>query len=238
MGNDIIEDAIESGNPSAALEAIREIDLRVQCLTSGKEKAGLFLNKAVFLGILKHFDNAREALVLALLAAPDDPDIRLQSDYIDGCLYHQAGNAAEAFTRLTAVLSKYSGRWMDPGYKFVYEDVQQRRAFELFQLHRFKEAIPLSIECLSFQIQPGDRSRVLAILGICYSELKDRHAAREYLLKACEAGLTGDWAVEVHFYLGLTYAHLKLLQDSKREFLLCERLFRSAKGLQLALTDL
>jgi tetratricopeptide (TPR) repeat protein len=228
MDSDIIQDAMESADPSAASAAIREIDSRAQ-LTSGKEKAGLLLNKAVFLGILKCFDDAREALVLALHAAPDDPETRLVFDYIHRCLYHQEEKLAEAFSHFTAVLSKYADQWAYPQYKFIYEDIQQRCAVDLFRLRRFNDAIPLCIECLSFQLKPEDRSRVLAILGICYSELKNRHAARNYLLQACEAGLTDDWAIEVHFHLGLTCAHLKHLQDSKREFLLCERLLPSDK---------
>jgi tetratricopeptide (TPR) repeat protein len=229
MERDIIQDAIESGDPSAASEAIHEIDSRVQQLTNGEEKVGLLLNKAVFLGILKRFEEAREALVTALQQIPDGAETRLHADYIDGCLYHQEAKTAEAFTHLTAVLSKYAPRWTAPQYKFIYEDIQQQRAFELFTLRRFKDAIPIFIECLSFEMKPVDRSCALASLGICYSQLKNRQAAKNYLLQACEAGLTDDWAIEVHFHLGLTYAHLKLLEDSKREFLLCERLFPSAK---------
>ena len=196
---------------------------------SGEEKAGLLLNKAVFLGILKRFEEAREALVVALSQNPDDVETQLQFDYIDGSLYHQEAKSAEAFTRLTAVLSKYAARWTDPQFKFIYEDIQQQRAFELFALRRYEDAIPLFIECLSFQMKPADRSCALANLGISYERLKDRQAAKNYLLQACEAGLTDDWAAEVHFHLGLTYAHLNLLQDSKREFLLCEQLLPIAK---------
>lgn len=229
MERDIIQDAIESGDPSAASEAINEIDIRVRQLTNGEEKAGPLLNKAVFLAILKRFEEARKTLVAALSQNPNDAETQLQFDYINGSLYHQEAKTAEAFIRLTAVLSKYTARWTDAQYKFIYEDIQQQRAFELFTLRRYKDAIPLFIECLSFQMKPADRSCALANLGICYSQLKNRQAAKNYLLQACEADLTNDWAIEVHFYLGLTYAHLKLLQDSKREFLLCERLFPSAK---------
>jgi hypothetical protein len=51
MDSNIIQDAIESGDPSAASEAIREIDSRVQRLTSSEEKAGLLLNTAVLLAL-------------------------------------------------------------------------------------------------------------------------------------------------------------------------------------------
>ena len=96
MDSNIIQDAIESGDPSAASEAIREIDSRVQRLTSSEEKAGLLLNTAVLLGILGCFEEAREALVAALRQNPDDAQTRLRFDYIDGCLYHQEAKAAEA----------------------------------------------------------------------------------------------------------------------------------------------
>ncbi len=215
--------AMESADPATAEEAFREIEKQLKSLGSGPERANLIMRKPVLYGILGRVDDARRQLGMALQEAPDDPFTRLQFDYLDGSLCHQEERVDEAFSRLTAVLTNYAELLAQPGLRFIYDDIQQHRAFELFRLRRFQEAIPIFEECLSLQMRPEDRSLALAELGICHSERKNREAARDYLLEACNAGLPDEWAGQVHFHLGLTYAHLKQLRESKQEFQLCEK---------------
>jgi len=150
MEKDVIDRALESGDPATAEEAFREIDLRFQSLTSVKERADLLMRKAVLYEKVDRIDDARKQLRAALDEAPDDPDVRLQFDYIDGSIYHQEENFGEAFTRLTAVLSNYAEQLTHQDNRIVYEDVQQQRAFELFGLGDYANAIPLFEEALSF----------------------------------------------------------------------------------------
>lgn len=223
MEKDVIDHAMETGDLALAEEAFREIDTRLGSLADAKERADLLLRKAVLYGVLGNFGEARMQLDVALHEAPDDPDIRLQFDYIDATIYHQEKNIGEAFARLSTVLSKYANQLARPDLRAMYEDIQLRRAFELFGMQRFQDAVPLFEEALLFHMKPGEKSAALASLGISYSELKNREAAKEYLLQASERRLDDHWLGQVHFHLGLTYAHLKHLQESKREFQLCER---------------
>jgi hypothetical protein len=78
---------------------------------------------------------------------------------------------------------------MQPEYRFIYEDIQQKRGFDLVFLERFNEAVPVLSECLSFKLPRKDMSNVLANLGICYSELEDHEKALECLLKGKDMGL-------------------------------------------------
>lgn len=213
---------MRSGDPAMAEEAFCEIDTRLRSLTDSKEKADLLMRKAVLYEVLGRFGDARKQLGTALREAPNDPDIQLQFDYIDGALFHQQQNFSEAFARLTSVLSKHAERLVQPQFRFIYEDIQQHRAFELFRLGQFQDAVPLFKECLSFEMKPEDRSSALANLGICYVKLKKYEEAKDHLVQACEIGVTKEWEGHVHFYLAFTYAHLHLLRESKREFQLCE----------------
>src|ERR1700674_1798080 len=110
MEKDIIERAMESRDPAMAEEAFREIDSRLQSLTDASERADLVMRRAVLNEKLGRFDDARKQLATGLKEAPDDPDIRLQFDYIDGSMYHQEQNFSEAFKRLTSVLTNYAER--------------------------------------------------------------------------------------------------------------------------------
>jgi len=222
MQKDIIRGAIESGDPKAAEGAIHEIDLQLHSSTNAKERAPLLLNKAAFFGILKRFDDARKQLELALEEAPNEADVRLVLDFISGSLYDQEGLPDKAFARLTAILSTYAEQLRLPAFRSIYEDIQQRRAFDSARVGKFTEAIPILKECLSFDMKPADRSDILSNLGLCYSKLNNYEDARDCFLQACKIGLTNDWEGQVHFLLGIAYAHLNLLRESKLELQLCE----------------
>jgi hypothetical protein len=59
-------------------------------------------------------------------------------------------------------------------------------------------------------------------LGRCYTEPSQWCKVRDCLEEAIQIGLTGEWAAQSHYSLGIAYAHLRLLQESKREFTICE----------------
>lgn len=220
--NDVIRQANESHDPASAEKAIREIDSLLLSQTSAQEKAGLLLNKAVLHGVLKRFADAKADLVLALQEAPDDLDVRLIHDYLYGTLHHQELRSAEAFTRLTEVTLKYAQRLKSPDMRSIYEDIQLQRAFEAAELKNYRVAIPLLTEALLFALRREDRALALAHLGLSYYETKNYESARSYFLLASAFKQPNKWEGIIHLYLALAYAQLKLLEESKRELLLCE----------------
>jgi hypothetical protein len=92
MEKDVIDRALESGDPATAEEAFREIDLRFQSLTSVKERADLLMRKAVLYEKVDRIDDARKQLRAALDEAPDDPDVRL-SGLAHLCGFGKGGNS-------------------------------------------------------------------------------------------------------------------------------------------------
>jgi tetratricopeptide (TPR) repeat protein len=224
MNESIIEAAMQSADPLDAELAFKEIETELSSLTNPCERAALLLSKAALYGKLHRFIEAREEIVLALKAAPpDDPDITFQSESLDALFYHEERNLDEAFRRNTALLSKYAQHLQLTELRFIYEDIQQRRGFELVQLLRFEEAIPIFRECLSFKMQPEDSGEVLTYLGICYSRLKRYEEARDCFLDAFEVGLVNQTHGLVHFQLGIVYYHLGLFRKSKQELQLAEQ---------------
>lgn len=210
-------------DPATAKSRIEEIDRKLISSAGAKDRAGLLLNKATLLQVLDHLGEAREALRLALEQTPDDPETRLVVDYLQGLFCHQEGNASQAYLLLTKALSKHAEMLSRPDYRFAYEDIQQRRAFELFALRDCKNAIPVLEEILLFDLASRDRSAALANLGSCNATLKNFEAARKYLEQALEVGNLQEWEGTVHFDLALTYACLHLLQESKHELELCAK---------------
>lgn len=159
---------------------------------------------------------------MVLQEEPKDPDTRLTVEFNEGLLYQQEGNYREALERFSAVMSRHAERLRGPKLRFMYEDIQQRRAFLSVTLRRFHEAITLLREILSFDIDQEVRSEALASLGHSYLEMRDWELAKNYLLQARAIGVTKDREKTFHFYLGIAYFYTEAFIEAKREFEICE----------------
>ncbi len=219
-----IQKAVELNDPGLALQALREIDVLLASLSNRNERVYLLFSKASCYGTLGNFLEARRHLALALDEGRGDTDTQISFDFHAGILAQQEGKYAEALDSLSATLAAHFLEIKRPDLRFMYEDIQQRRAFLSVTVSRFREAIPLLIESLSFDLSEELRSNTLASLGFCYLELKDYELAKDHFLRAIAVGLTTEWGGRAHFHLGIAYFYTDAVLEAKREFLLCEQL--------------
>ena len=215
------QDVVDSGASGEAPEALREIDLRLRSTTDPKERTHLLLNRAVLLGMLGQFDAAASQLELALREVPTDKEIRLQCEYIGAGILHQEHQYEEAYNRMTAILSDYSSILEIPEFRFIFRDIQAYRAFELVQLARFDEALPLLHESLSYGMKADDENTAVVNLGICYSKLRSYDKAIEYLRRSLKTKLTPDWEGQARCQLAIAYTHVRLFAEAKEQLELC-----------------
>lgn len=223
MHNSVIQDAIELRDPTLASKALAEIDLLLGSTPDPSERLYLLLSKSSCHGILGNFGGAREQLSLALQLEAQDPDTRLTVEFYEGLLWQQEGKYREALEKFSAVLSRHSVRLTRPELRFMYQDIQQRRAFLSVTLRHFQEAVPLFREILFFHIEKELRSEALASLGLCYLELGEWDLARDCLLQAKAIGVTKEREKTFHFYLGIAYFYTEDLTEAKKEFEICEQ---------------
>jgi tetratricopeptide (TPR) repeat protein len=224
MNESVIQRAVELNDPNLAKEALREIDVLLTSSSDQNERVYLLFSRSSCYGVLGNFVQARRQLAVALDEGRGDPFAQVSFDFISGLLFQQEGNYAEALDRLSFTLSTHSEQFKCSEMRFMYEDIQQRRAFLSTTLSRFQNAVPLLREILSFDLRKELRSSALASLGLCYLELKDYQHARDQFLEAIALGLTKEWEGKSHFYLGIAYFHTDMVREAKREFLLCEQL--------------
>lgn len=222
MKNSCIQNAVESGDPRLAKEALTQIDLLLPQTKDPNERGYLLFSKSSCFGILRDFATAREQLNLALQEQPADIDTKLTFEFHQGLLYQHEGEYLKALEVFEGLLLHYGESLTRPEVRFMYEDIQQRRAFLSVTLERFKGAIPLLMEILSFDLEKEIRSEALAKLGLCYLQIEDWSAARDYLLKARAAGLTKNAEKTFHFYLGIAYFYTHSPEEAKEEFQICE----------------
>lgn len=223
MTASIIQTAIDSRDAVLAEEALRQIDLRLGSTIDSNERVYLFFSASSCYGILRDFKRARERLSLALQQQPDNPDTKLTFDFIGGLLCQEEGNYSAALKRLTSVLSDHAHRLKRSEFRFMYEDIQQRRAFLLVTLSEFEAAIPIFREALSFNLEEEARSDALASLGRCYCETDEWALASECLGQAQAIGLTKERERQFHFFFGIACFHTGAVIEAKREFEICEQ---------------
>ncbi len=222
MTDSCIQTAVESGDPRLAKEALKEIDSLLPQTKDPNERVYLLFSKSSCYEILRDFVRAREQLDLALREQPEDIDTKLSFRHHQGLLYQREGEYLKALEVFDSLLLQYASNFNRSDLRFMYEDLQQRRAFLCVTLRRFKDAIPLLREILSFNLEKENRSEALAKLGLCYLELKDWPAARDYLLQARATGVTKNAGKTFHFYLGIAYFYTDSPQEAKEEFHICE----------------
>lgn len=223
MNTSVIQNAVELNDPTLAREALTEIDRLLGSTPDLTERLYLLFSKSSCHGILGNFKEAREQLSLALQQQSEDLNTRLTFEFLSGLLCQREGNYREALERLSAALSGYTERLNRPELRFMYEDVQKRRAFLSVTLSQFQDAIPLLREILSFAMEKEVRSEALARLGLCYLELREWEAAKDYFLQAGAIGVTKESEKTFHFYLGIAYFYTEAFTEAKREFEICEK---------------
>jgi len=224
MNESVIRRAVELNDPDLAREALEEIDVLLGVSSDQNERVYLLFSRASCCGILGDFVEARRQLAAALDEGRGDPFAQVSFDFGTGLLFQRQGNYTKALDGFSATLFRHSQQLKRPELRFMYEDIQQRRAFLSVTLSRFRDAIPLLKESLSFDLDNELRSGALASLGLCYLELKDYENSRDQFLGAIALGLTREWEGMAHFYLGIAYFYTDMIREAKREFLLCERL--------------
>ncbi len=224
MKESVIQRAVELNDPDLAKEALREIDVLLSSSSDRNERVYLLFGRSSCYGVLGDFAEARRQLAVALDEGGGDPFAQVSFDFGAGLLFQREGNYAEALDRFSSALSTHSQQFKRPEMRFMYEDIQQRRAFLSVTLSRFENAIPLLREALSFDLDKELRSNTIASLGLCFLELKEYEHSRDQFLEAVALGLTREWGGKAHFYLGIAYFYTDMVGEAKREFLLCEQL--------------
>ena len=155
MNESIIRRAVELSDPDLAREALQEIDVLLGLSSDQNERVYLLFSRAFCYGILGDFLEARRQLAIALEEGHGDPYARVSFDFGAGLLFQREGNYAEALDAFSAALSAHSQQLKSPELRFMYEDIQQRRAFLSVTLSRFRDAVPLLKESLSFDLGQG-----------------------------------------------------------------------------------
>lgn len=217
-----IEKAIELWDPILATKALADIEELLKHTGVADDRVYLLFSKAQCFAILGDFERAREFISLALGEQPNDADTQLSAQYHQALFTEREGKQSQALQEFDTILKTYPELSERLETRFIFEELQQHRAFLLFHLFRFEEAASLFKDVLRFELEKDIRSDALAASGVCHLELEQWDQAKDRLLEAKAAGITKKWEGKFHFYLGIAYYYTDLYREAKSEFKLCE----------------
>lgn len=207
-------------------EAIRECQVLLDETTDANERASLLTILHVSYCKIGRLQEAQQPLEQMKGLQISDTGIRLNAEFCEPAFLVLAGRYDEGLSAFAAMLDRNREALKEPEHRYLYEDIQCRRALTLFSLSRFKEAMPILRETASFCFdQPTDEQQVHFSLGICLEDANDTEGARQQFIRVVTLGLRNDteeralWRLAVLQYKAGALAQAKQqLETIVREF--------------------
>jgi tetratricopeptide (TPR) repeat protein len=208
----------ELGESGHLTEAIQESRVLLAQAIDSNEKASLLTGLHVFYCQLGRLREARQTLDEMKRLDISDLGIRLNAEFCEPTLLLQEGRSEEGLSALAGMLDQYSEAFKKPGYRYLYEDIQRRRALTLVGLSRFTEALSILREVVSFSFDHvTDEQQVHFALGVCLEHAKNIEAAKHEFIRAITFGLKNDIEERALWRLGILYYKAGALAQAKQQ---------------------
>jgi tetratricopeptide (TPR) repeat protein len=172
---------------------VRESQILLGETTDPSEQASLLIDGIAACQHLNRLGEARQ--ILAKLKRLDIPDVegRLNAEFCEPCILIQENKLEEGVALLAAMLQRHSEALMQPNLRYLYEDVQRRRAFVFVELNRFSEALPILREAISFSFEAAEEEQTVHFwLAVCLEESGETETAKRELNCVIGFGLRND----------------------------------------------
>ena len=208
----------ELRNSGRIEDAIRESQILLAETTDAKEKASLLTGLQVFYCVLGRLVEARQTLVqLPHLEIPD-LGIRLNVEFCEPTLLTLEGRYEEGISAFAAMLDRHCETLKEPQFRYLYEDIQCRRALALVSISRFKEALPILREDISFSFdEAADDQRTHFSLGVCLEETNDPEAAKQEFIRVVGFGLKNDVEERALYRVAILHYRTGALAQAKQQ---------------------
>jgi len=199
-------------------DAIRESQILLAETTDVNEKASLLGIMHVSYCKLGRLKEARQTLDQLKEVEISHLGIRLNAEFCEPTLLIQEGRYDEGLSAFAAMLDRHSEAFKEPEHRYLYEDIQCRRALTLFGLSRFKEALPILREAISFSFNEATaEQQVHFALGVCLEDANDAHAAKEEFIRVVGFGLKNDVEEESRYRLAILHYKAGALAQAKQQ---------------------
>jgi tetratricopeptide (TPR) repeat protein len=178
-------------------DVIRESRILLAETTDADERASLLVGVVGSYSFLGRLEEARQTLGQARQLDLTDVGTHLSLEFSGAYLLIQEKKLEEGVAAFATILQRHSEALKEPRFRYMYEDIQSRRALALAELARYTEALPILAEAVSFSFEKtADEQEMRYWLGLCFDETKDSESARAEFVRVISFGLKND--IEEH----------------------------------------
>jgi len=200
-----LEKAINLRDSGRVEDALEELRAMTKCASDKDEKASLLLSQITCFILLGKPDEAEAILKRVSELGPDNPEVRLNYDQQEAYTLAAQGKFEQALTKFDALLRDFPQVTQDK-YRFLWEDIQQRRAFALVDLGRPADALPLLEQAISYKCdEQKDEQLIHVYLGTCYYQLGQYERAKEQFRHAIALGRNNRLEFEARYRLAVVH---------------------------------
>jgi tetratricopeptide (TPR) repeat protein len=199
-------------------DALREYQILLAGPTDGDEKASLLIGAHVCYCILGRTDDARQMLNQLRQCEISDLEVRLNAEFCEPCLLAEEGKPEEGVRNFAAMLQRHREVLKEDRFRYLYDDIQCRRALALVGLGRFAEATPILKEATSFTFATAvDAQQVHFNLGVCYDETKSADSAKQEFLRVINFNLKNEIEERARYRLALLCFNARAFAQAKQQ---------------------
>ena len=167
------------------------------------------------LGLLRE---ARQTLEQMKQLKASDLEIRLNAEFCEPTLLIHEGRYEEGLAAFDEMLQRNSEVFKEERFRYLYEDIQCRRALTLVGLSRFKEALPVLREAVSFSCnQAVDEQAVRFALGVCLEDANDVEGAKQEFIRVVGFGFKNDVEEQSLYRLAIIHYKSGALAQAKQQ---------------------
>jgi tetratricopeptide (TPR) repeat protein len=180
------------------------------------EKASLLIGIHVSYCKLHRLQEAREALDEINPLDISDLGIRLNAEFCRCTFLVDEERYEEALRSFAELLVLHRAAFELPEHRYLYEDIQSRRALLLFSLSLFQEALPILQEVVLFSFgNIEDEHEVHFALGMTLDETGHTEAAKQEYIRAVAMGVKNNNGEEALYRLAMIYYRAGALAQAK-----------------------
>jgi tetratricopeptide (TPR) repeat protein len=199
-------------------DAIRESQVLLTETTDANEKASILTGVHVFYCTLGGLKEARQTLGQLKQLHISEPEVLLNAEFCEPTLLIQEGRYEEGLSAFVAMLDRHSEAFKEERFRYLYEDIQCRRALTLVGLSQFKEALHTLREAVYFSFnQATDEQQVHFALGVCLEDANDIEAAKQEFIRVVGFSLKNDVEERALYRLAILHYKTGALAQAKQQ---------------------
>jgi tetratricopeptide (TPR) repeat protein len=218
MDSNLFEHLMQLDKSGKIEDVIRECQIMLAETTDANEKASILTSMHVSYCKLGYLEEARRALDQVKQLEISHLGIHINAEFCEPAFLEHEGRYEEGLSEFAVMLDRYREALKDAEFRYLYEDIQCRRAMTLFGLSRFKEALPILREAVSFSFnQARAEQQVHFALGVCLDDVHDTDGAKQEFIRVVSFGLKNDTEERTLWRLGILYYKAGALAQAKQK---------------------